>query len=474
MVLEQHSRFGGCLQTFKRDNYTFDTGLHYFGSMAQGEVLYKYWKYAGLTDHLALIQMDPDKFDIISFPDAEYPLAQGFENFRAQLIPYFPKEERALKCYTEKLQEIAAFHPLYHLEVPSNKAKGHFHNMKALDFLNALSPIPVKGMIGNRVLADVLAGNNFLCGGTPDSISLHQFGLINHSYISSAWRPAGGSQQIADLLVKNIDANGGSVKACKKVIKIEKKGNIFCINSADGDQFQASQVISDIHPVSTLSLLKGIPVSKAYRERIQSLRNTTSVFMLFLGLKPEAFPYMNHNIYHHNTPDVWSSGASGAASWPGHFLFMTPPEKNQDLYASTAIVMTTMRFDEVSKWKDTSCGNRGGDYDKFKSIRTEKLLTQVYGKFPQLKKAIQCIYAATPLTWRDYTGTPEGSMYGIRKEVDDPVKTLILPKTKVPGLFLTGQSVNLHGALGVTIGAVMTCAELLGMKHLIHKIRNGI
>jgi hypothetical protein len=31
--------------------------------------------------------------------------------------------------------------------------------------------------------------------------------------------------------------------------------------------------------------------------------------------------------------------------------------------------------------------------------------------------------------------------------------------------------VNLHGALGVTIGAVMTCGEILGLPYVMEKIR---
>jgi all-trans-retinol 13,14-reductase len=64
-------------------------------------------------------------------------------------------------------------------------------------------------------------------------------------------------------------------------------------------------------------------------------------------------------------------------------------------------------------------------------------------------------------------------MYGIQKDYRDPSGTSVLPKTKIPGFFFTGQNVNLHGALGVTIGSVMTCSEILGYDYLIKKIRNG-
>ncbi|MNF01378.1 hypothetical protein D3C80_2003600 [compost metagenome] len=50
------------------------------------------------------------------------------------------------------------------------------------------------------------------------------------------------------------------------------------------------------------------------------------------------------------------------------------------------------------------------------------------------------------------------------------MKTFITPRTKVENLFLTGQSINMHGVLGVTIGAVVTCSEIVGKEYLINKI----
>ena len=42
--------------------------------------------------------------------------------------------------------------------------------------------------------------------------------------------------------------------------------------------------------------------------------------------------------------------------------------------------------------------------------------------------------------------------------------TLLTPKTPVPDLFLTGQNLNLHGVLGVSMTSFFTCAEIIGME----------
>jgi all-trans-retinol 13,14-reductase len=53
------------------------------------------------------------------------------------------------------------------------------------------------------------------------------------------------------------------------------------------------------------------------------------------------------------------------------------------------------------------------------------------------------------------------------------MKSMLLPRTRVENLLLTGQSTSIHGVVGVTIGAFLTCSELLGKQYLIDKIRNA-
>ncbi len=472
-ILEKHRKFGGCLQTFNRDRYTFDTGIHYIGSMAPGQTIHNYWKYFGLSDRLDLVKMDENGFDRISYFGTEYPLAQGFDNFKERLLAYFPDEASALNSYTQNLHEIVNSHPLYNLELPAGSYSDHYKSILAGSFLSDLSSGIRHSASGIR-LSDILAGNNFLYAGNPATTSIAELSLINHSFISSAWRLAGGSQHIVDILVDGITRNGGRVLARKKVVGIHKKGESFHVSTKDGDLFEADQIVSDIHPVSTLELLDGIPVQKAYNNRIRSLPNSISVFTVYLGLKPESFPFLNYNLYKYKTDYIWSALPSRGDKWPNSFLFMTPPEKEQGAFANTAVAMATMNFEEVREWEKSESGTREKSYFVFKAKKAKLLLDAVYEQFPDLKEAIVTIEISTPLTWRDYTGTVNGSMYGIVKDAANPQKSTILPKTKISGLYFTGQSINLHGALGVTIGAVMTCGEILGLANVINSIKRTL
>jgi all-trans-retinol 13,14-reductase len=468
-VLEKHHTPGGNLQTFKKGGYTFETGMHYLGSMGEGQPLNRYWRHVGLTDKIQIRQLDIDGFDIISMGDTAFPLAQGSRNFIDQLLPYFPDSREVLKSYMEKLEEVAGSSPLYNLELPALNTEEIYKTQGALHYYQTLAG-GVFSKNQSVPLSSVLSGNGFLYAGDA-STPMHTAAIINHSFISGAYRISGGSDGIAKILCENITANGGQVIVKKEAQKIEKRQDTFYIQSSDGDAFQSKRVISAIHPALTLSMMPESMVRPAFRRRINSLANTPGSFSLHLTLKPGCVPYLNKNFYIHSGDGMWQNAAAGN---PGsmYLLSMPAPLKEQQ-FAETATILSYDSHHEYARWAGTTSGKRGQDYLDFKQMKAESLLRMVGKAFPELVSAIRSTDISTPLTYRDYTGTPEGSLYGIRRDHRDHLTTTVLPITKIPDFFFTGQNTNLHGALGVTIGAVATCGAVIGLDHLLKKIRNG-
>jgi all-trans-retinol 13,14-reductase len=204
-----------------------------------------------------------------------------------------------------------------------------------------------------------------------------------------------------------------------------------------------------------------------------NLENTNSNFTLYVVFKENAFEYLNHNEYFYKKDDVWINPENTGKDWPNNFLLITPASAQDQQYADCATIMAYMNIDDVKQWKHTSVEKRGEDYQQFKQEKTEQLLDLVEQRFPGFRNSIKKVYSSSPLTYRDYTGTVDGSLYGILKDCNEPLKTLISARTKIPNLFLTGQNIILHGVLGVTIGSVTTCSELVGLKYLVDQINKA-
>jgi all-trans-retinol 13,14-reductase len=407
--------------------------------------------------------MDIEGFDRITIREREFRFAQGFDRFRSSLLSDFPREKRALEAYISQLSVISRSFPLYNLESQPGSSKEPFISSGAYDFFSSLTP--------DNLLPSVLAGNNFLYAGDWEKTPLHVAALINHSFISSAWRLIGGSRQIADFLIREIRSLGGEIFTSHEAWNVSRDKEVFRIITRDGARFEAKTLISNLHPGATLHLMDPSMIRDSYRIRINSLENTVSSFILNLVLKKGSFPYLNHNVYYYDSDNVWTSGSSRGKRWPENYLLYTPARTPEDESADSAIILTYMDYSEVKQWEGSARGTRDSLYEEFKQERSERLLKLVSNKFPTLPASVISREASTPLTYQDYTGTPEGSMYGVKKDFSDPLRTMLVPRTKIRNLFFTGQNFGLHGMLGVTIGAIQTCGEILGLDYLMNKIR---
>ena len=108
-----------------------------------------------------------------------------------------------------------------------------------------------------------------------------------------------------------------------------------------------------------------------------------------------------------------------------------------------------------------------------KKRKAEQLIDCVCKDFPDLRNAIAGYETSTPLTYFDYTGTEGGSMYGIAKDINLGPASRVHHRTKIPNLLLTGQNINSHGILGVMVGTIVTCSELLTSEYIFQDIINA-
>ncbi len=465
-VLEKNKKAGGCLQSFSRDKSFFNTGLNYTEGLLEGQVLHKYFKYFDILDALKLKRLDKDAFDVISYNGKSYNLAQGDAHFINQLAVDFPNERKAIEKYINTLRHICEQFPFYNFEIDDDSHVNYesLFNKGAYDF--------IKSLTSDTTLQNVLAGNNLLYGGVKDKTPLYLHALIVYSFIGSAWRLIDGSQHLSTAIIRKIKQQGGVVYLNSHVENIvTEHGKVKHVMLSNGAEIKAAHFISNLHPAVTLNLIQGSGFNKVFRKRIMQLENTVSFFSLYVVLKDKSFPYLNSNYYYYTTDDVWSTASYSSESWPEGCLIYTPAQSNAMPYAKSLIALAYMRYDEVAPWASTKTGMRGDAYEVFKKRKAEQFLKVIEQKFPGFKKSVLKYYTATPLTYRDYTATPQGSAYGILKNFNTPYNTLIMPKTKISNLFFTGQNLNVHGILGVTVGAVMTCEEILGKGYLQSKIR---
>ena len=473
-VLEKNKQLGGSLQTYVRDKVIFDSGVHYLGGLSEGQNLYQVFKYLGIIQKLKLQKMDEDVFDkiLIEGDEKAYVFAQGYENFIQHLLKDFPGEENALRLYCDKIKEVCSKFPLYNLRTGGN-----------IDEKNAVLGIDTRTFIesitDNKKLQAVLVGNSMLYVLQSGKTPFYVHAMILNSYIESSWKCIDGGSDIGKFMAKNIREHGGVIHRNTEVKKIVvEDGKVSYVETADGLKVYAKYFISNMHPVRTLDMTESNLIKQAYKHRVKSLENSIGGFVVNIVFEKDAFPYIKNNFYYSKEGREWNLAEHTEETWPLCYAVFFSASSKSSVYAESMTLLTYMRFDEVEQWAGTfntvsKEEDRGKEYEEFKKRKAEKLLDCVEEKFPGLRKAIKAYYTATPLSYRDYIGNDDGSMYGIAKDYSNPLKTFISPRTKIPNLYLTGQNLNLHGILGATMSALVTSVAFLGSEDIIEKIRNA-
>ena len=473
-VLEQHYRPGGCLHRFFRKRVPFDTGFHYLGGVGEGGTMAKYLRFLGVADKLDWHDLDPDGFDVLKFPGYEFRVPTGWPALRQRLHEEFPGERGAIDTYADACQKICAESFAYSFQKPP-EVSGEFTNV-------ALAPF-IRGLTKNPRLYAVLTGQSFLYGVDPPTTPLELHALVLDSMLQGPVGLNGGGDALAKVMVDAIRANGGTVRTREKVIALETKGSMMnsVLTERAGragepprqERIFARCVISNAHPQLTLDLLPPNTFRPAFTSRIKESRNSIGCSAVYFQSDSPSPVRRNHNIYSFPSIEVDSLYADRApADTSDRGLFLTFPsdrEKDWD-HPRVVLALGLMGWNEVAQWGNSKTGSRSPEYEQFKQRHTRELQAQVEELLPDHKGHLTPIETSTPLTNRDYTASPEGSLYGLRHGMERWGRYALASRTKIDNLFLTGHSILMPGIVGVTIGGFVTCSYLLGFEAIFDRV----
>lgn len=452
-VLERGHHIGGCLQSYNRFGQLHETGFHYVGGLDEGAALQQIFKRLGLMQ-LPWQRLDADGFDRVTLGHHTFRFHQGFTDFAASLTQDFPHERQAIARFTEEMKEVDAglldwLKPEF--EVQSFQPCGFDEG--AFDHLSALFADPL--------LVNAISGASMKLELRRESLPWSTWAHAMASYIRSSWRLAGNGESIAHALADGIKANGGQVLTDCEVVRLTgSNGSLDTARLSNGEACTARTFISDTHPAVTCGLVDPQLMRKLYAHQIQRTPNTTGMFTLSLSIKPGALDYQNYNHYVYRTENVWDSSRDHTHIQKVMISMPAPKPGTKDAFQVD--LLTPLSWEQCQRWQDTKVGKRGKEYTFMKLRRAWDCVELASRAIPDLADRVEHFCSSSPLTWRDYTLTPEGSAFGIRKDYHQPLFSILSPRTPVPNLYLTGQSLIHHGIMGTTMTALVTCSELLG------------
>ena len=492
LVLEQHYTAGGFTHAYEREGYEWDVGVHYIGDMgrkSQGRGLFDYIS----GGQLKWAEMDP-VYDRIILGDEHFDFVAGKENFKNSLKQQFPDDTVAIDQYvdlvTTTTKYMAAVSQTKAMPRPLAKLMSLSSKNKFPDYALDSSYNVLKGLTDNEKLIAVLCGQWGDHGCPPKESVFLMHALIAGHYFNGGFYPVGGASKIAETIIPQIQVSGGDVLTyadVQEILIVDDRA--VGVEMVDGHCLYADYIISNAGVVNTFTKLLPAAISDkfSYRDRVQSLATSMSHGGMYIGLRGTAdelqLPKTNLWIYldQHHDENVAALRKDPSAPLPLVYVSF-PSAKDPNFQrrhpgrSTIEIVIGPCDFEQYRQWADKIWGKRGDDYEALKADLSERMLAALYKQLPHLQGKIDYSEVSTPLSTNHFCRYKQGEAYGLAHTKARFEQEWLTPKTRVKGLYLTGQDLISCGVVGALMAGMVTAMSVVGLRGagtLMKKIKSG-
>lgn len=424
LIIEKNLTPGGYLQSFKRRSVTFDSSVDCFSGLGDSGPIRLVLDTLGVGAEVEPVRVDPIRTSI--FPSLTVHVHSDISRYIEGIKRLFPDEREGIDGLFKTLASIYADIKDWGDYVtgltPSERIPTAVIENGRLTYKDLLD-----GFINDVRLKSVLSDRCSFYGLPPAKAGAVPMAALVMSYFSSgAWRVKGGSQRLADALVKGIRAKGSEVLFRKKATEIMvDNGAAIGVRTEDKGEFTAKAVISNIDFHKTFGAL--LPDGSRQGLDQKTAEVSSSFFIAYIGVQKDlGFLNGSSSIGYYPTFDMEYNFQRQACFSSYGSIGITIPSLLDGSLAPAGIHCITAHemaeFDYVSDWNA-----RKGEL-------TEKVLDKVEKVIPGVRENAVHIEAATPSTLERYTANTNGAAYGwVQAPGLRPVKTFI------NGLYLAGH-----------------------------------
>ena len=480
-VLEQHYTAGGYTHSYERQGYEWDVGVHYIGDVGAPTRTRKMFDY--LSDgKLDWAPMD-EEYDRFYIGDKVFNARAGRQVFRDNLVRQFPEEEAAIDRYMELLKQVGGALSMFGMGralKPWMKAiAAPYLSWKTPDFMLRKTWDVLSELTDNRDLIAVICGQWGDMGLPPKRSAFMVHSMIARHYLYGGFYPVGGSWKIADTIIPKIQAGGGEVFTYAEVEQIRvDDGRVTGVEMADEHFIECSCIISSAGVDNTFGHLlpEAIVERTGYRKSMKSVQPSVGHLCLYVGLRETAealqLPRTNFWIYPDNDFDGALEGFFEKEEAPFPVVYISFPSAKDPDYlnrhpgTSTIEIVAPAPYEQFAKWQGTTWGKRGDDYEALKAKLSERLLRHLYDKLPHLEGKVDYHELSTPLSTKWFSAYRHGELYGLEHSPERLQQDWLTPRTKIPGLWLTGQDILTCGVTGAMMGGLLTVTAMVGARKI--------
>lgn len=434
LIIERHSIPGGYCTSFKRKGFVFDAAVHHIGGCGKWSIVGRCFKELGID--INFVQLDP--MDSINFPSFSIDIPAELDDYTNLLKQRYPAESENITSFFKE------FIGLYRSTVSAGKGK----------MLIKYQDLTYKEMLdkffGNEQLKMILAAQWGYIGLPPQKVSAIGMCQMLVNYLKDgAYYPLGSTQNFTNTITQKFIDYGGQIMLSSEVSKLNVK-DIYAksVITNKGKGFFADVFVSNIDPRLTFSkLIDKKDVDSAYLHKIESMKESGSFFLLYLGLDKDLDLKILKRGFYHTSEDINFSNN-------GWFYISVPTKVDPNLAPDEKQIITVAvslkeDYDDIGNWVEFK--------EKMKNYTIKYLETII----PNIQDHIEVIETATPKTLNRYTLNSKGAAYGWAVTADQTWSNRLQHETPFKNLFLAGHWTNPGPGICAVVSSGWRVANLI-------------
>ncbi|HEY9152789.1 MAG TPA: NAD(P)/FAD-dependent oxidoreductase [Anaerolineales bacterium] len=453
-VFEQHYLPGGYCTSWERRvrptnstpdskerwKYIFDAGVHDISGLSERGGIRSLLRMLDIENAIEWKLNEQEYF----IGETHFKVPHDADEFICQLGERFPSEAEAIRKFFDEVQHI-----LREMYADIEKTGGaprspdtiehllaypttHPHAYKWMDkpFVEMLDEYFIEPRV-----KDLLAALTGYLSDDPQSLTVGSMAPILGYYFSGGYYPVGGSQSLPNALVDVIEKHDGKVFLRTSVQRIiVEKDRAVGVELKNEQIHRAKAILSNADTDKTFLELVGRDyLPSDFAKRIESLKPSTSAFIVFLGLDmvPNIAPITMLDDIGIMIPSKLDSSLAPA----GH---------------ASVTLLKLLPETDFAKWDRKSLG-----YSQRKHQFADAMIASAEEIIPGLRQHITYRQEGSPATFARYAWTTNGSIYGPATGQ----KRLTI-KTPVKNLYITGSGVMGGGVEAAAIAGIHAANEI--------------
>lgn len=463
-VLEAMTELGGCAGKYKRHPYVFAAGATLGMALEPGGIHERVFRYLSIFPERELLEEVMD----LHHPNRSIRLYKDRARYVQEITSHFPEHIEQIVSFYEEVFDLARtirtlMKPLP--VMPPHSMEDVLRLIRSLRPVHArLVPIllqPLDVLLKKHGLQHVHDFRHILDGILIDSMQTTSkeastlFSCIALDiYHQGAYYVPGGLYRFGDWLADSIVENGGNVKRPRRVMRIERRGELWQVTDHRGNQYEAEYVVFNGDP-RQLSTLLDAELWNKLPKRVKQIEHqpTWGTYSLYIAVDSSKLtkPFLSFQQISH--------GFNGEMDEGWHFFVSVsqPTDRLRAPHGFQTITIST--HTNLTHWRSKE------QYDMYREEIKQRILQAVETYYPGFNEAIEFLEDGAPIGWENYTLRKNGFVGGFAQTPWHALFGAISHRTGLPGLYLCGDHIFPGGGtIGVTTSGIHVARSITKKK----------